>query len=212
MHVSNSREPQSQFKPRSCMYTGGWHIQAPTLGRHGWLIVHLHQMKCAIRAWRGDGHISVLKSVFSQHCWLLWIPGKVVILTKLWKLSLNLWVLSKNHAPKLNLGWDVLGPLGNSLQMQALEHFSLTSRSSCSRPTGLQKGKETKKYLSVCPRSIILCPFSPLSTFGISPRSGFSQLTSTALILPSPNPDCHLSVSCTPAVLFHTHQLLPLKF
>lgn len=68
MYFSNSREPQSQFKLRSCVYTGGWHIQAPMLGRHGWLIVHLYQMKGAVRVWRGEGHISFLKSVCYQYC------------------------------------------------------------------------------------------------------------------------------------------------
>lgn len=51
----------------------------------------------------------------------------------------------------------------------------------------------------VCPSSVIIWAFSPLSAAGISPRSGFSQLTSTALILLSPNPDCDLSVLDTPA-------------
>lgn len=86
--------------------------------------------------------------------------------------------------------------LGNSLQMQALEHFSLTPRS---KSTGLQKSKETKTYLSVCPSKIVIFPFSPLSILEIPSRSGFSQLTNSALLLPSPNSDCHLSVLCTPA-------------
>lgn len=68
------------------MYTGGRHIQAPTLGRHGWLIVHLHQMKRAIRAWRGEGHISVLKSVFSallvaMNPWQSGYPNKALKVT-----------------------------------------------------------------------------------------------------------------------------------
>jgi len=75
----------------------------------------------------------------------------------------------------------------------------------------IAEGKESKKYLSVWPSSIIICPFSSLSTLGIFTRSGFSQSMSTALVLPSPNPNGHLSVSCTPAVLFHAYDLVALQ-
>lgn len=89
----------------------------------------------------------------------------------------------------------MLAFLGNSLQMQALESFSLNPRSRSAR---LHKGKETKTHLSICPSKIIIFPSHSLA-FGDFLQKWLFQLTTSALILPSPNPDCPLSALCTPA-------------
>lgn len=47
MHGLNSGKPQ--LLSRRCVCTGGLHVPPPALGRHGWLIVRLYQVQCAIR-------------------------------------------------------------------------------------------------------------------------------------------------------------------
>lgn len=70
------------------MRTGGWRIQAPVLGRHGWLIVHLYQMMCAIRVWRGGGTYQ-----FPQVC----LFSALLVATKPWQSGYP------NKAPKVIL-------------------------------------------------------------------------------------------------------------
>lgn len=93
--------------------------------------------------------------------------------------------------------------MANPLRMQALEHFSMTSGTFS---LGLQDclGNIIHKFLLVWASSIFIFTFSHRGTFGISSRSDFSYSTSTALILPYPNPCCQLSYICFVKVLAMT--------